>query len=65
VIYSLAELRALRARGRQGGHRPDDPEAPNWECRSCRHRWPDPVRLRVAREVVAFYERAKADLAAS
>lgn len=63
VIYSLGELAALRAGARGARTRVEDPDAPNWECQQCSFRWPDPMRLEVAREVLDFYERAKADLA--
>ena len=63
VIYSIQDVKfAGASAGREAAFDPD-PDAPNWECQDCQHRWPDPGRLQVAREVIQFYRRAKADLA--
>lgn len=63
VIYTVQDVKfAVTSSVREAAF-DADPDAPNWECQDCRHRWPDPGRLQVARELIQFYRRAKADLA--
>ena len=66
VIYTYAspEWRSAALAARRDTDVYDDGGAPNWECCTCRHRWPDPLRVRVAREVHEVYRRARADLSA-
>lgn len=64
VIYTYAspEWRSVGFAAGRSADVYDDGGAPNWECSACRHRWPDPLRVRVAREVHEVYRRARADL---
>lgn len=65
VIYTIRDVKMAVGSSMPSQSWDEDPDAPNWECQSCCHRWPDPGRLEVAREVLQFYRRAKENLATS
>jgi ribosomal protein L37AE/L43A len=65
IIYSVGSWESVSVSARTSPAAaaqipPHDTTSPNWECRRCGHRWPDPGRVRTSREVRAHYTALRA-----